>query len=80
MFTREPALFYQHVGLYAYRRDFLLKLAQLPQSTLEKSENLEQLRALASGYVIAVGVVDQPSVGIDTPNDYKAFVRRTRKQ
>ena len=80
MFTREPPLFYQHVGLYAYRRDFLLKLAQLPQGTLEKSENLEQLRALASGYVIAVGVVDQPSIGIDTPNDYRAFVRRTLNQ
>jgi 3-deoxy-manno-octulosonate cytidylyltransferase (CMP-KDO synthetase) len=65
-----------HLGLYAYRRDFLLKLATLPPSPLETSEKLEQLRVLEAGYPIAVGVVDEPSIGIDTPDDYRRFVAR----
>jgi len=73
----DPPHFYQHVGLYAYRRDFLLRLAALPRTALEKLENLEQLRVLENGYAIAVGVVDEPTVGIDTPEDYRAFVIRT---
>lgn len=76
LLTREPAVFYQHVGLYAYRRDFLLRLAAMPRSTLEATENLEQLRVLAAGHTILVGVIDEPTVGIDTPDDYAAFVRR----
>jgi 3-deoxy-manno-octulosonate cytidylyltransferase (CMP-KDO synthetase) len=71
--------FYLHVGLYAYRRDFLLRLSQLPRTPLEKLENLEQLRVLENGYQIAVGVIDEPTVGIDTPEDYRAFVRRRRE-
>lgn len=73
----EPPHFFLHVGLYAYRRDFLLRLAALPRTPLEKLENLEQLRVLEHGYSIAVGVVDDPTVGIDTPDDYRAFVSRT---
>jgi len=73
-----PPSFYQHVGLYAYRRDFLLKLAGMPQSQLEKIEKLEQLRVLEAGYSILVGVIDQPTLGIDTPADYEEFVRRWR--
>jgi 3-deoxy-manno-octulosonate cytidylyltransferase (CMP-KDO synthetase) len=72
--------FYQHVGLYAYRRDFLLRLAALPRTPLEKLENLEQLRVLENGFQIAVGVVDESTVGIDTPDDYRAFVSRTLSQ
>jgi 3-deoxy-manno-octulosonate cytidylyltransferase (CMP-KDO synthetase) len=68
--------FYQHIGLYAYRRDFLLRLAELPPCDLEKIEKLEQLRVLVAGFPIAVGVVDQPTRGIDTPPDYRAFVHR----
>lgn len=67
-----------HVGLYAYRRDFLLKLASLPRTPLERIESLEQLRVLESGYRIAVGVVDEATCGIDTDADYQAFVRRQR--
>ena len=48
--TADPPHFYQHVGLYAYRRDFLLRLAALPRTPLEKLENLEQLRVLETGY------------------------------
>jgi 3-deoxy-manno-octulosonate cytidylyltransferase (CMP-KDO synthetase) len=72
----EPPLFYQHVGLYAYRREFLLRLAGLPRTPLEKLENLEQLRVLESCQSIVVGVVDEPTFGIDTPEDYRRFVSR----
>lgn len=72
----DPAHFYQHVGLYAYRRDFLLRLAALPECELEKLEKLEQLRVLNAGHTIIVGVVDEPTFGIDTPEDYRAFVER----
>jgi 3-deoxy-manno-octulosonate cytidylyltransferase (CMP-KDO synthetase) len=65
-----------HLGLYAYRRDFLLKLAALPPSPLERREKLEQLRVLEAGHPIAVGLVDEPCVGIDTPEDYRRFVER----
>jgi len=65
-----------HVGLYAYRREFLLKLTAMPPSSLEQLEKLEQLRALQSGARIAVAVVPQAAVGIDTAEDYAAFVQR----
>jgi 3-deoxy-manno-octulosonate cytidylyltransferase (CMP-KDO synthetase) len=71
--------FFQHIGLYAYRRDFLLRLAQLPRAEIEKVENLEQLRVLDAGFTILVGVIDEPTIGIDTPDDYRAFVERWRK-
>ncbi|MEN6406850.1 MAG: 3-deoxy-manno-octulosonate cytidylyltransferase [Thermoguttaceae bacterium] len=74
----DPPTFYQHVGLYAYRRDFLLKLAAMPPSTLEQIEKLEQLRVLEAGHAILVGVVDEPTFGIDTPDDYQAFVEKQR--
>jgi 3-deoxy-manno-octulosonate cytidylyltransferase (CMP-KDO synthetase) len=74
--TFSQSLGYLHLGLYAYRREFLLKLASLPASPLEAAEKLEQLRVLEAGYPIAVGFVDEPSVGIDTPEDYQRFVAR----
>jgi 3-deoxy-manno-octulosonate cytidylyltransferase (CMP-KDO synthetase) len=76
LLTAEPSHFYQHVGLYAYRREFLLQLAQMPQSPKEQVEKLEQLRVLEAGYAILVGVVDEPTFGIDTPTDYRAFVEK----
>ncbi len=76
LLTAEPPLFYQHIGLYAYRRDFLLKLATMRPSPLEQTEKLEQLRVLQAGHGIVVGVVDEPSIGIDTPEDYARFVER----
>jgi 3-deoxy-manno-octulosonate cytidylyltransferase (CMP-KDO synthetase) len=78
LLTADPPHFFQHMGLYAYRRDFLFKLAAAPRSALEKLESLEQLRVLAMGETILVGVVDQPTAGIDTPEDYRAFVSRRR--
>jgi len=59
----------QHVGLYAYRKDFLMQYAALSPSPLEQAEHLEQLRALHHGYAIAVRVGDFHCVGIDTPED-----------
>jgi len=76
--TATPPLAYLHLGIYAYRREFLLELGSLPPSPLEAAEKLEQLRVLDSGYPIAVGLIDEPSVGIDTPDDYKRFVARWR--
>jgi 3-deoxy-manno-octulosonate cytidylyltransferase (CMP-KDO synthetase) len=71
-----PPPFHQHIGLYAYRREFLIQLAQWPRTPLEKLENLEQLRALEHGHAILVGVVNEPTIGIDTADDYRQFVRR----
>ncbi len=76
LLAQEPPLFFQHVGMYAYRRDFLLKLTQLPQAPTEKTESLEQLRVLHNGFDIMVGVVEEPTFGIDTPDDYQRFVQR----
>jgi 3-deoxy-manno-octulosonate cytidylyltransferase (CMP-KDO synthetase) len=70
---------YLHLGLYAYRREFLLQIGSLPPSSLEAAEKLEQLRVLEAGYPIAIGLVDEPSVGIDTPDDYHRFVERWRQ-
>lgn len=77
--TIEKPLAYLHLGLYAYRRDFLLSLATLPPSPLEMTEKLEQLRVLEAGYPIALGIVNERSVGVDTPADYAAFVDRWRR-
>jgi 3-deoxy-manno-octulosonate cytidylyltransferase (CMP-KDO synthetase) len=74
----EPPHFYQHIGLYAYRREFLVRLAELPQAGIERVENLEQLRVLDAGHTILVGVVDEPTIGIDTQEDYREFVNRVR--
>jgi 3-deoxy-manno-octulosonate cytidylyltransferase (CMP-KDO synthetase) len=80
LLTADPPHFYLHIGIYAYRREFLLQLATLPQTPLEKLESLEQLRVLENGHSIAVGVVHDPTVGIDTPEDYRAFVERMRRR
>ncbi len=69
-----------HVGLYAYRRDFLLRYARMPQTPLERAEKLEQLRALENGYIIQVVTTDRGALGIDTAADYRAFVQRYRKR
>jgi 3-deoxy-manno-octulosonate cytidylyltransferase (CMP-KDO synthetase) len=69
-----------HLGLYAYRRDFLMKLTKLPVSRLERLEKLEQLRALESGATIQVGIVERSAVGIDTAEDYARFVSRWREK
>ena len=61
--------FYKHIGLYAYRAHVLREITQLPQSSLELAESLEQLRWLENGYKIKVGISDIETIGIDTPED-----------
>ena len=69
----------RHIGIYAYRKDFLLKITKLPQTPLEKIEKLEQLRAIENGFAILVAKVKHACDGIDTPNQYAEFVKRYKK-
>ena len=64
-----PISFFKHIGLYVYRREFLLRYAALPVGPLEQTERLEQLRALENGFRIRVVETDYESFGIDTPDD-----------
>ena len=66
-----PGLHYKHVGLYVYRREFLLSYPDLPPGPLEMAEKLEQLRALENGYRIKVAETDYESMGVDTPDDWR---------
>ena len=70
------AVFYAHIGLYGYKRDALFKMTSLKQTMLEKTESLEQLRALQSGMKIITSVVDFKPVGIDTQEDVDEFEKR----
>ncbi|MCH8151736.1 MAG: 3-deoxy-manno-octulosonate cytidylyltransferase [Planctomycetes bacterium] len=69
----------KHVGMYVYRRDFLLKYPTLSRAPLEQAEQLEQLRVLEHGYEIAVAVTNVSFHGIDTPEQYEMFVRRNEQ-
>lgn len=74
-------VYYKHLGLYGFRRGFLLKFAALPQTVLEKTESLEQLRALENGYRIRAVITRYDSIGVDTAKDLKkvcAIIRRMR--
>lgn len=74
-------LCYKHVGLYVYRRDFLLKFASMPPTFLEISEKLEQLRAIENGVKIRVAETEFESIGVDTPDDLvKAQLRYQQMQ
>ena len=61
--------YYKHIGVYAYRRDFLLQYAKLPPTPLEQTESLEQLRALEHGFRIRLIETAFRSIGVDTPED-----------
>ena len=81
-FERNPISgnFYGHLGIYGYKRDALIKMTSLPQTPLEKTESLEQLRALENGMKIKTSVVDFVPVGIDTAEDllkFKQIVAKT---
>lgn len=71
----DHADFYMHVGVYAYRNNILRHITSLPESSLEKSEKLEQLRWLQNGCHIRVGVTPYETIGIDTPDDLDAARR-----
>ena len=74
------ATFYKHLGIYAFRRDFLLKFVRLPQSELEKTEKLEQLRALENGYDIKVLVTKHDSISVDRPEDVELVEQILKSQ
>lgn len=65
----ERHIFYQHIGMYAYKADVLDEITKLEQGVLEKAESLEQLRWLENGYKIKTALTEHESFGIDTPND-----------
>lgn len=71
--SSEPPCYWHHLGLYAYRRDFLAWFAQAPPSRLETIERLEQLRAIEAGKKIIVARVGPAMPGIDTVEDLNAF-------
>lgn len=72
--------FFKHLGIYAFRREFLLKFVQLPPSELEKTEKLEQLRALENGFAIKVLITPHDSIGVDRPEDVELVEEILRKQ
>jgi len=78
LLMQKPPVFLQHLGIYAYRREFLRELPTLPMSPLENTEKLEQLRFLQADHSIMVGLVPCATRGIDTRADYEAFVRRSK--
>ena len=80
LLAAEPPLYFQHVGLYAYRRGLLERWHTLPESRLAALESLEQLRVVEAGIPIAAALVTHAARGIDTPRDYAAFVARQRGQ
>jgi len=70
-----PPNHFKHIGLYVYRRDFLLSYSDLPVGPLEQAERLEQLRALENGYPIRVVETEYESLGVDTPADLERVSR-----
>jgi 3-deoxy-manno-octulosonate cytidylyltransferase (CMP-KDO synthetase) len=77
---RDQPPYYLHLGIYAYRREFLLQFSTWPPTPLEGAEKLEQLRALERGRSIYVLTVSRATHGIDTPEQYAAFVQRQQKR
>jgi 3-deoxy-manno-octulosonate cytidylyltransferase (CMP-KDO synthetase) len=75
-----PVLHLRHHGIYGYRREALLAFAALPPHPLEQAERLEQLRALANGYKITVGVTPHRTLKVDTRDDFEAFCAAERNR
>jgi 3-deoxy-manno-octulosonate cytidylyltransferase (CMP-KDO synthetase) len=74
----EPAFAYLHLGVYAYRREALFRIAASPPHAIERAEKLEQLRVMGMGGTIRIGVIPKAHRGVDTPADYACFVRDWR--
>jgi 3-deoxy-manno-octulosonate cytidylyltransferase (CMP-KDO synthetase) len=74
------SIYYKHIGLYAYTKDFLFTFRNLPASDLEKMESLEQLRALESGYKIKTVLTNFETIGVDTPEDLEAVKRKLSQE
>ena len=78
LMSASPPFYWQHVGLYAYRRSVLEAWDTLPESRLAALESLEQLRLVEAGVPVVAGAIAHAARGIDTPRDYAAFVERFR--
>jgi 3-deoxy-manno-octulosonate cytidylyltransferase (CMP-KDO synthetase) len=78
-FASGRLLCYKHVGMYVYRRDFLIRFAGMPQTYLERAEKLEQLRVLENGYRIKVVETEYESIGVDSPPDLEKVIEKLRK-
>jgi len=76
---KQEIKYFKHFGLYAYRKDFLMQYHDLPSSPLEKTEQLEQLRALQAGYKIKTIQTELDSIGVDTPEDLKRVKQYLQK-
>jgi 3-deoxy-manno-octulosonate cytidylyltransferase (CMP-KDO synthetase) len=74
------AVMYKHIGLYVYRRDFLLAYAAMPQTRLEQIEKLEQLRVLESGNRIKAVITEHESFGVDIPGDLSKILQQLEKE
>ena len=72
-------VYYKHLGIYAYRKNFLMNFKKLPQSRLEKTEKLEQLRVVESGYKIKTVVTNFQTIDVATPEDLKKVEKLLRK-
>ena len=72
----EKGQFFRHIGIYGYRKDFLLKFVNMEQSYLEKVEKLEQLRALENGFKIKMIEANSSLIGIDTREDYEEALKK----
>lgn len=71
---------YRHVGIYAYKREFLLKFASLPQPEIELGEAIEPLRAMYNGYKIRVAETEYESIGVDLPQHIDAVVKKIQER
>ncbi|MHC1696814.1 MAG: 3-deoxy-manno-octulosonate cytidylyltransferase [Geobacteraceae bacterium] len=78
-FASGRLLCHKHVGMYVYRRDFLIRYARMPQTHLERAEKLEQLRVLENGYRIKVVETEHESIGVDSPPDLEKVLEKLRK-
>jgi 3-deoxy-manno-octulosonate cytidylyltransferase (CMP-KDO synthetase) len=78
-FASGRLLCHKHVGIYVYRREFLIRYARMPQTSLECAEKLEQLRALENGYRIRVVETEYESIGVDSPPDLEKVLEKLRK-
>ncbi|HNH09325.1 MAG TPA: 3-deoxy-manno-octulosonate cytidylyltransferase, partial [Leptospiraceae bacterium] len=77
---KEEVPVYRHLGIYCYEKEFLLNYSSLPESSLEKSESLEQLRALENGSSIGVFITDHAGLSVDSPADLEAVAADFRKR
>lgn len=70
------ATYYQHIGVYAFRKEALMRFTKLPMDPLEKTEKLENLRFLVNGMKVKMLITDYKSIGIDVPEDLEKAIKR----